>query len=115
MRLLSVSRTDSVISSSSRQPAIPASASAARTVSMRSAALNWWTERLTETRTSAGHSAACRQAARSTYAPSGTMSPVSSASGMNSPGETTPRSGWRQRTSASKLRIVRLRASSSGW
>jgi hypothetical protein len=44
---------------------------------------------------------ACTQAVRSTHSPIGTISPVSSASGMNSVGEMMPRSGWRQRTSAS--------------
>ena len=46
-----------------------------------------------------------RQADVVTSRPSGTMSPVSSASGMNSIGGTSPRSGWRQRTSASKPTI----------
>jgi hypothetical protein len=43
-----------------------------------------------------------RQACRSTHSPKGTISPISSASGMKSAGETKPRSGWRQRSSASK-------------
>ena len=50
---------------------------------------------------SACHAATCAQAVSSTHRPSGTMSPVSSASSMNSPGGISPRVGWRQRTSAS--------------
>ena len=46
--------------------------------------------------------AVCRHAVSSTHAPIGTMSPVSSASAMNSAGGSSPRSGWFQRTSASK-------------
>ena len=42
-----------------------------------------------------------RQASRSTQRPIGTISPVSSANGMKSPGTTSPRSGWCQRSSAS--------------
>ena len=38
----------------------------------------------------------------STHSPSWLISPVSSAIGMNSAGETMPRSGWRQRSSASQ-------------
>ncbi len=50
---------------------------------------------------SASQAAACRHVSRSTYRPSGTIRPVRSAAGMNSAGETTPRVGWCQRTSAS--------------
>ena len=45
--------------------------------------------------------AACRQASRSTQAPSGRISPVASARGMNSVGGTRPRAGWFQRHRAS--------------
>ena len=47
-----------------------------------------------------------RQASRSTQVPSGTIRPVSSASEMNSPGPSRPRSGCCQRTSASRPTIV---------
>ncbi len=55
------------------------------------------------------------QAVRSTHSPIGTMRPVSSASGMNSVGEMMPRSGWRQRTSASTPTIWPLGTSIWGW
>jgi len=62
-------------------------------------------ERLTETRIGAipwaRHSAFCLQASRRTHSPMGTISPVSSAIGMNCAGETSPKVGWFQRTSAS--------------
>ena len=55
------------------------------------------------------------QAVRSTHSPIGTINPVSSASGMNSVGEMMPRSGWRQRTSASTPTIWVLGTSICGW
>ena len=64
--------------------------------------LNWTAERLTATLTWSGQLAASAQACRSTHSPIGTIRPVSSATGMNSAGETMPRSGWCQRNSASK-------------
>ena len=48
---------------------------------------------------------AWRQAVSSTHRPSGTIRPVSSASGMNDSGGTRPRTGCCQRTSASKPTI----------
>ena len=54
---------------------------------------NWTDETLTATRTSSGHFIAWRQASWITQAPIGTISPVSSASGMNSSGATRPRVG----------------------
>ena len=62
--------------------------------------MNCTGERLTDI-CSAGQAARLRQAVRSTHSPSATISPVSSATRMNSPGGTRPRSGWCQRTSAS--------------
>ena len=50
---------------------------------------------------SVGQAVACTQALRSTHSPSATIRPVSSATPMNSPGGTRPRSGWCQRTRAS--------------
>ena len=47
---------------------------------------------------------AWRQPSRSTHRPIGMISPVSSASGMNWSGGIIPRSGWRQRSSASTPR-----------
>ena len=45
----------------------------------------------------------------------GWIRPVFSASGMNSSGRIAPRAGWRQRASASTLRIVSASRSSLGW
>ena len=59
--------------------------------------------------------AARRQASSSTNSPIGTISPVSSASGMNSPGATTPRSGCRQRTSASAATTSPSARRAIGW
>ena len=39
-----------------------------------------------------------------THSPSATINPISSATGMNSVGDTMPRSGWLQRSSASQPR-----------
>ena len=50
----------------------------------------------------ARHSRIWRHASDSTQLPSGTMRPVSSATGMNIAGSRRPRSGWFQRASASK-------------
>jgi len=56
-----------------------------------------------------------RRASRSTQRPIPVIAPVSSASGMNSNGGMSPRSGWFQRTSASNP-IVRLSVSRTiGW
>ncbi len=52
------------------------------------------------------HAAACRQASSSTQRPSGTISPVSSASGMNSPAAAVRARGGSQRTSASTPAIA---------
>jgi len=53
-----------------------------------------------------GHVAAVRQASSSTQRPSRTISPDASANGMNFAGETNPRVGWFQRSSASMLSIA---------
>ncbi len=50
------------------------------------------------------HWRSCSAAVRITHMPMGRISLVSSASGMNSSGQTSPRSGWYQRKRASKLR-----------
>ena len=51
---------------------------------------------------SPGHEDASAHACRKTQSPMGTMSPVSSAIGMNSEGRTKPRDGCLQRISASQ-------------
>ena len=61
------------------------------------------------------HSAACRQASRSTQAPSGRISPLASARGMNSVGGTSPRTGWCQRARASAPTIWPEPRSKVGW
>ena len=48
---------------------------------------------------------AWRQAFSSTISPIGTIRPLSSAKGMKSAGETLPRVGWFQRTSASTATV----------
>ena len=57
----------------------------------------------------------CAQAARSTHSPSGTISPVSSATGMNSIGPTSPRSGCAHRSSTSAPVPRPLCARTFGW
>ena len=80
---------------------------------------NWRGETLIDTGTS-GTPSACQaaiwaQACLSTSSPSGTISPVSSATVMNAGGPIRPRSGWRHLTSASMLRNTPLTASTRGW
>ena len=72
-------------------------------------------ERLTETLTLSDQEAQASQARRRTHAPNSSMSPISSTIGMNSPGETAPRTGWRQRASASNETILRDLTSTIGW
>ena len=73
------------------------------TVGIRFLLESWVGDRLTATHTSSGHCAASSQARLMTHSPSATISPISSATGMNSTGETMPRSGWCQRIRASQL------------
>ena len=75
--------------------------SALITAGTNSVLLNCAGEMLAETLQRDGHFAASVQAIISTHSPIGTIRPVSSASGMNSPGMTNPRAGWFQRNSAS--------------
>ena len=85
--------TASVISSSSRLADSPEAASAAVTFSASVALLNCTGETLTARRMPFGQDAASAQAVDSTHSPISLISPVSSAIGMNSAGETMPRSG----------------------
>jgi hypothetical protein len=64
---------------------------------------------------SSGQVLAWRQASLSAHSPIGTISPVSSAIGMNSTGPTRPRSGWCQRISASNAEKRLVARSNSGW
>lgn len=59
-------------------------------VARRPSLWNWTGERFTATRRGSGRTAAVRQACRRADSPIGLMRPVSSASGMNSLGETGP-------------------------
>ena len=61
------------------------------------------------------HLAASAMAARMTHSPSGTISPVSSASGINSSGMTSPRAALSQRIRASKPLCLPVDTSTSGW
>ena len=58
---------------------------------------------------------AWRTASSSTQRPSGTISPVCSASGMNRSGPSTPCCGWHQRTSASAPCTLPSPRWTSGW
>jgi hypothetical protein len=60
-------------------------------------------------------SATCRQASCITQWVSGTIRPVSSATGMNSAGSVIVPSGRAQRTSASKPHVWRDSSSMIGW
>ena len=101
-----------MISSSSR---LPESRSIASTLSTRRAKSVAAAGRETRSRPArcAARRARSRQACANTHSPSGTMSPVRSAHGMNSLG---PIGGERsQRTRASAAMVVRPLRSTSGW
>ncbi len=89
------------------------------TISIRSGWDSWRPERFTHTGNgaprSASQRAAWRQASSSTHAPRGTISPLSSAAGMNSLGDTTPRRAWCHRTRASTPTMRPVASSTSGW
>ena len=108
----------SVTSRTRRSGGRPARASAAPTCSTMSGSWSWRAERLTLTWVVAPgpDSFATRlQASSMTQRPIGTISPVSSASGMKAAGESRPRRGWRQRTRASAPTIVPEDSSTMGW
>jgi hypothetical protein len=65
-------------------------------------------------RTLAGQVAASAQAVRNTHCPISSIRPVSSATGTKSAGETMPRTGCRQRNSASQPVTQSLRRSTCG-
>ena len=73
--------------------AVPWTSSASKTVCEKAGVRNWIAETLTATPIGAGHLVASLQATRMTHAPIATMSPVSSATGMNSLGDMGPRTG----------------------
>ena len=100
----------SVISSTSADAGTPCRRSAARTSSTNPVVRNCRADTLTLTYGVRPDSRVRRAAAASdwtsTHAPSGTISPLSSARSMNSPGGTMPKVGCVQRTSASKPSAV---------
>ena len=104
-----------MISSSSRLAGRPDAASAATIFSASVPLLNWTGETLTASLMSSGQVAASAQAVVSTHSPSWLIRPVSSAIGMNSAGEIMPRSGCRQRTSASQPVILLSPRLTQGW
>src|SRR6202022_3000427 len=97
--------TDSVISNSSIDASIPVSLMMADTKCGKSLSTNCCPETLTAMRDNGNPSStqllACLQALRSTHSPIPKINPVSSATGMNSAGGTTPNSSLVQRSKAS--------------
>ena len=59
--------------------------------------------------------AASLQADLKAHSPICRMMPLSPATGMNTPGDTSPRSGWFQRSSASKATTSPLSTRVCGW
>ena len=107
---MSVISTLSVISRQSWSAGMPVSASTSATIADQVAVVELAdrdVDRHLEPagRVPAPHSTAWRQASVSTQRPSGTIRPVASAMRMKSSGETMPRVGCCQRTSASKPMI----------
>ena len=72
-------------------------------------------DRLTETLVCSGQRAHSRVAAASMKSLISEMMPISSASGMNTPGEIGPSSGWSQRHSASQLAMRMVSIDTIGW
>ncbi|MPN57089.1 hypothetical protein SDC9_204783 [bioreactor metagenome] len=111
--------TLSVISRTREDAGNSLSFSALRMILRRSGCSSCLDDRLIATYRSAmplsSQALACWQALRRTRSPSGRMRPVSSAIGMNSAGETIPRSGCSQRTSASTPVILPPTVSTTGW
>ena len=108
-----------MISSSRQSGSSPLAASAADTASGSPGSTIWRAETLTEMVSGSPSSpafqlAACSQASSSTQRPIGTISPVSSASGMKSSGRTMAPSRC-QRSSASKPMVRRDGSSTIGW
>ena len=108
----------SVISITRADGSSPAASSAARRSSTRCSSSSWRAETLTDTYMFALGQAplgACRHASLSTQRPTSTICFVSSSSGMNVSGCTTPRTGWFQRTSASTPSTRPYSRSKIGW
>jgi hypothetical protein len=112
-------RVCSVISISSARPGRPAASSSPQNQARKAGSSRCIAEMLTASGTSSGsrprRRARIRQAWRITSRPSGTTSPLSSHTRMNSPGSSRPRAGCCQRTSASSALTPPLARSISGW
>ncbi|OPZ01700.1 MAG: hypothetical protein BWZ09_02662 [Alphaproteobacteria bacterium ADurb.BinA305] len=109
----------SVSSSSSWPGSMPVRSSTSRTRSGRRPPASWCAETFTATRT-AGRPVSCqwrtwRQAVSSAQSPIATISSLSSATGMNSAGDTQPSAGLFQRSSASTVRTRPSRTHTIGW
>ena len=109
--------TPSVISRISASGGNPVSHSASSTVAPKSGSRSCRGDTLTETTAPLArcHSATTRHDSRSTQVPIGTISPLSSATGMNSSGGTIRSPGGRQRSSASTPTIRSSASRISGW
>ncbi len=81
----------------------------------RSGPENCTGERLTAIFSRSGQVAAWRQASVRDHSPMAWIRPHSSAIEMNSEGGTLPRSGWRQRASASNPAISPVFRTTEGW
>ena len=103
-----------MISSSKRDGASPASRSAARMAMAAPGARICNGDRFTASVTSSGQVAAIRAALAVIQLPSVMIAPVSSARGMNSSGNSSPLSGWNQRTKASNARMRPVARSTMG-
>jgi hypothetical protein len=109
---------DSVSSSSSRCGGRPAVESSRCTREMKSGCWNCSADTLMETGSSTPRvrqEAAWRTACDSTQSPMAMMKPLSSATGMNSDGDTSPSTGSPQRISASAPVAAPVCRSSCGW
>ncbi len=119
--MLTSGRRSTAVSVTSRQIALagtPLSRSARSTTATKSICASWRAETLTETQRSrpwARHAASWRQDSSRTQAPIGTIGPSSSAMRRNSPGSSSPRSGWSQRSSASQPIGMPSAIATSGW
>ena len=114
-RLVSTSKVNSVISISSRWGGRLVAASVSRTRAGTLNRSNWVDDTLTATAISPGQRRHSRQALYSTPLQIPTIKPISSATGMNSAGNTIPRSRCGQRSNASQAMMRLVFRLNSGW
>ncbi len=109
----------SVTSSDSRPGAMPWRAMAAATVCSSLVSANWRLATLTATGSGplacGAQAAIWRQASSMAQAPTGTIRPLRSSSGMNSAGDTTPWPGRFQRSKASAPTMRPVPICTLGW